>query len=403
MRTLGCPGSDDVRRVDLRVRLADRSLRQTNPVLGVVAQLIDLAEQRLTASQMLDLAGSQPVRRRFRFDDDDIAQIEDWIVESGIRWGLDASHRSEYKLDGVPAGTWRAGLQRVLLGVAMSESGRRLYGRVLPVDDVESGAIDLAGRYAELVDRVGSSLEALRGPRASLAGRKRSRRRRRAHRHQRSRVLAALRAAPDARRHRRRGGRGADRIRIGLSEVRALLHHGSPRPTRANFRTGHLTVCTLVPMRSVPTGSCVCSGSTTVRSRASRPAMAMTAARGPATPSRRIVRRRWTAFFAAKQHLAASAAGVAVADVRRIEQQVIAVAGRLARERIVVEPEQTHDPMGDRAHRHERADGQMAGAEVRPRRAAGVAGGASSARTSDSSDSGSSRRRARRRCRRTPR
>ena len=24
------------------------------------------------------------------------------------------------------------------------------------------------------------------------------------------------------------------------------------RPTRANFRTGHLTVCTLVPMRSVP-------------------------------------------------------------------------------------------------------------------------------------------------------
>jgi exodeoxyribonuclease V gamma subunit len=28
---------------DLRVRLADRSLRQTNPVLGVVAQLLDLA------------------------------------------------------------------------------------------------------------------------------------------------------------------------------------------------------------------------------------------------------------------------------------------------------------------------------------------------------------------------
>ncbi len=24
------------------------------------------------------------------------------------------------------------------------------------------------------------------------------------------------------------------------------------RPTRANFRTGHLTICTLVPMRSVP-------------------------------------------------------------------------------------------------------------------------------------------------------
>jgi exodeoxyribonuclease V gamma subunit len=48
-------------------------------------------------------------------------------------------------------------------------------------------------------------------------------------------------------------GGAAERIRIGLSEIRALLRHRlAGRPTRANFRTGHLTVCTLVPMRSVP-------------------------------------------------------------------------------------------------------------------------------------------------------
>ena len=246
--------AEDLRRVDLRVRLADRSLRQTNPVLGVVAQLIDLAEQRLTASQMLDLAGSEPVRARFRFDDDDIARIQDWIVESGIRWGLDASHRGEYKLEAIPAGTWRTGLQRVLLGVAMSGSGRELYGRVLPVDDVESGAIDLAGRFAEFVDRVGVALEALRGPN-TVAG-----------------WADALAQAADAltatshrdswQRQELRGmladivaeaGGAAERIRIGLSEIRALLRHRlAGRPTRANFRTGHLTVCTLVPMRSVP-------------------------------------------------------------------------------------------------------------------------------------------------------
>ncbi|MGH2886747.1 MAG: exodeoxyribonuclease V subunit gamma, partial [Solirubrobacteraceae bacterium] len=52
-------GDRDVARTrvpDLRVRLADRSLRQTNPVLGVVAQVLDLAGGRLTASQVLDLA-----------------------------------------------------------------------------------------------------------------------------------------------------------------------------------------------------------------------------------------------------------------------------------------------------------------------------------------------------------
>ena len=51
---------------DLHVRLADRSLRQTNPVLGVVATLLELASGRVTASQVLDLADREPVRRRFR-------------------------------------------------------------------------------------------------------------------------------------------------------------------------------------------------------------------------------------------------------------------------------------------------------------------------------------------------
>ena len=37
------------------------------------------------------------------------------------------------------------------------------------------------------------------------------------------------------------------------ADVRALLADRlRGRPTRANFRTGHLTICTLVPMRSVP-------------------------------------------------------------------------------------------------------------------------------------------------------
>ena len=75
---------------DLRVRLADRSIRQTNPVLGVVARLLELVDERLTASQVLDLADREPVRRRFGFDDDDLARAEEWVRASGVRWGLDA-------------------------------------------------------------------------------------------------------------------------------------------------------------------------------------------------------------------------------------------------------------------------------------------------------------------------
>ena len=88
------PGAAE--RTDLHVRLADRSLRQTNPVLGVVAELLELADGRLTASQVLDLAGRAPVRRRFRLDDDDLARIAQWAADE--RRALGARRRAARRL-----------------------------------------------------------------------------------------------------------------------------------------------------------------------------------------------------------------------------------------------------------------------------------------------------------------
>ncbi len=246
----------DVRPPDLRVRLADRSLRQTNPVLGVVAQLIELAGQRLTASQVLDLADREPVRRRFRLDDDDLTRMQDWVADSGIRWGLDAAHRAPFKLQALSAGTWRAGLDRLLTGVAMTEDDHRLFAGVLPLDDVDSGAIDLVGRFAEFVDRLQTSLDALSTPQTVDSW---------------TTTIAVAADALTATTQREAWQRSelqrllddvvtdatvdgtVNPTSIALPEVRSLLAERlQGRPTRANFRTGHLTICTLVPMRSVP-------------------------------------------------------------------------------------------------------------------------------------------------------
>jgi exodeoxyribonuclease V gamma subunit len=257
----GEPGGDgaeeaagaDPRPPDLRVRLADRALRQTNPVLGVVARLLELASRRLTASEVLDLVDREPVRRRFRLDDDDLERIERWVAESGIRWGLDGDHRGPYALRGLEAGTWRKGLDRLLVGVTMTEDEqRRFAGQVLPLDDVDSGAIELAGRFAELVDRLQRALDGFAHPQPMADW---------------ARALAAAAdalTAPAPRDAWQRGElqrllddavaeAGAHAAELALPEVRALLAERlQGRPTRANFRTGHLTVCTLHPMRSVP-------------------------------------------------------------------------------------------------------------------------------------------------------
>ncbi|MCW2999864.1 MAG: recC [Solirubrobacterales bacterium] len=250
------PADDDTPDVpvppDLRVRLADRALRQTNPVLGTIGRLLELADQRLTASQVLDLADREPVRRRLQLDDDDLARLEDWIAATGIRWGLDAGHRAPFKLARIDANTWRAGLDRVLLGVTMTEDDQRLVGGVLPFDDVESGAIDLAGRFAEFIDRLQATVDHFATP------------------HTVADWAAELAAAADlltATSPRDAWQRAAlDRLLadlvgeargstspIALPELRDLLAERlAGRPTRTNFRTGHLTFCTLAPMRSVP-------------------------------------------------------------------------------------------------------------------------------------------------------
>ncbi|CAN5276246.1 exodeoxyribonuclease V subunit gamma [soil metagenome] len=232
---------------------ADRSLRQTNPVLGAVAELIALVDARLTASQVLRFAALVPARRRFGFDDDDLERIADWIGVTGTRWGLDADHRAPYDLAAVDAGTWDAGLQRLLLGVAMSEDDQRLVGGTPPLDDVDSGDIDLAGRFAELVGRLGDAVRSLTDPRpvaewtaaidraadrlldTPLADAWQ--------RTQLDRLLADVQQESG----------NASGARLRLAEVRDLLADRlAGQPSRAAFRTGDLTMCTLVPMRSVP-------------------------------------------------------------------------------------------------------------------------------------------------------
>ena len=236
----------------LRVRLADRALTQTNPLLGVAAQLLDLAGGRTTASQVLDLAQAPPVRRRFAFTDDDLDAITAWVRESGIRWGLDQEHRAPYGVDFIQ-NTWQFGVDRVLVGVALSDDSQGWLGTTLPLDDVGSNRVELAGRFAELVDRLSMATDGLTGTRpladwlSALAGGvaalTKVDRNDQWQTGQVQRELAQVVA--DA------GARGDTPMR--LSDVRSLLGaHLAGRPTRANFRTGGLTVATLVPMRSVP-------------------------------------------------------------------------------------------------------------------------------------------------------
>jgi exodeoxyribonuclease V gamma subunit len=236
----------------LRVRLADRSPIQTNPLLGVAAQLLALAAGRVTASEVLNLAQAPPVRARFEFTDDDLEAITRWVRQANIRWGLDQEHRRPYHVDFVH-NTWRFGIDRILAGVAMSDDSNAWIDATLPLDDVSSNRVQLAGQFAEFVARLRHVLDSLSGTRQltewlgsliegiALLTRVRDADEWQTGQMQREFAQTVAQA----------GSRAGTALR--LPDIRALLSHRlAGRPTRANFRTGTLTVCTMVPMRSVP-------------------------------------------------------------------------------------------------------------------------------------------------------
>lgn len=154
----------------------------------------------------------------------------------------------------VPTGTWAWGLDRLLLGATMSEDGLPLVGGVLPVDDVNSGDVDLVGRLAELVTRLqqvrdamqaqhpvqewvtilGNALADLMDVRGADAW-------------QVPNALGAIAGLTD------NAAGYSKALTLSLADIRWLLAELlRGRPTRSNFRSGDLTVCGLAPMRSVP-------------------------------------------------------------------------------------------------------------------------------------------------------
>jgi len=238
----------------LRVRLADRSLGQLNPVLATLVRLLELADARVTRSALLDLAAAAPVATRFRLGEDDLERLHELLPQTGVRWGLDAAHRARFGMAGFAQNTWAAGLDRLLLGVAMDESDARFIGTVLPLDDVASDDVGLVGRLAELLSRVRGLSDACASPKTlpdwltlcrevveQLTDVRPADRWQHAH------------AYGELARLEERAGDAALRSTLSLTEVRALLADAfRGRAGRANFRTGTLTVASLLPMRAVP-------------------------------------------------------------------------------------------------------------------------------------------------------
>ncbi len=150
----------------LRYQVVRSSPREDDPLLDAVVAALDLIAGRADVVATLDLFARAPVRRRHGLDDDALATIASWAAGAQIRWGLDGGHLARH---GAPAKlattTWRAGLDRMLVALAVPGDDRTLGpGGVAPYEPAASDA-PLVGRLADLVDLLAAFASRARSPR----------------------------------------------------------------------------------------------------------------------------------------------------------------------------------------------------------------------------------------------
>ncbi|MFT4108989.1 exodeoxyribonuclease V subunit gamma, partial [Propionicimonas sp.] len=236
-----------------RVQLADRTLTQVNPMVTLLLELLRLPDGRAEASALLELCAHPAVAQRFGFTTESRSRLVELVERAGIRWGLSGAQRTAFGLGSFPQNTWFAGLQRMLLGVAIGESDLVSAGTVLPLDDIESSDVELIGGLTELVGRLSRLFAEVSSP-APIAGWA-----------QRCReALAGLVELPPTQewqlsdlwaglaRLAERGGAAAEHPIDRHTAARAIEHEFETSPARGAFGNGSLVVAGLTSLRHVP-------------------------------------------------------------------------------------------------------------------------------------------------------
>ena len=235
-------------------RIADRGLRAESSAVDAFLALLEAATGRMTASAVLDVLGREPVRARFEIDEAEVTTIQRWITDVNVRWGIDAEHRKSQGQPPFKETTWRFGLDRLFLGYAMPGDDRLLFRDTLPFDDIEGSGAELLGRFADFCEAL-FALQRRLAASSPIAGWHESL----------VKALDRLVKEPDEE------AGGLQKIRdilrtlaedasaggfeeaVPVDVVRSRLRAKLEEPGGGSaFLAGGVTVCALLPMRSIP-------------------------------------------------------------------------------------------------------------------------------------------------------
>jgi len=233
---------------DIPHSVADRTVRKENKYFDSFLQYLDLFSGRFGWSELLSVLEKPEVRRRFELSASDIEMIRYWVVDSGIRWGLSEEQRINDGLGSFDLGSWRNGLERMLMGVAIDTNSS--VDGILPYTEIEGSSGDVLGALCQFIDLVEESYVLFQEPGtlADWSERLRS-------------ICSDLlidNAQPDLLALNRLFSELSEELYsfhgelVSFTVIKSWLESTADSGSTAGFLTGNLMFCSMLPMRSIP-------------------------------------------------------------------------------------------------------------------------------------------------------
>ncbi|MEO7714011.1 MAG: exodeoxyribonuclease V subunit gamma [Gemmatimonadaceae bacterium] len=236
-------------------RIADRPIVQESRIADAALRLLRLVGARWTAAEVIEILDLPAVQRAAGIPDGATGQIIRWIEETHIRWGRDGAMRREiFGLPAVEVNSWRAGIDRLLMGYATGRTDE-LVADVLPYAGDTVGDPATLGAFAQFTDRLFDTLTDWRNPRPlaewSVALRSAFTELLATEDEDEERELESVLAAVDALATMETEGHCMRALELPV--VRDWLEQAlDDDAITSGFLSGGMTVCALKPMRLVP-------------------------------------------------------------------------------------------------------------------------------------------------------
>lgn len=136
--------------------IADRSAKDSDPLIAAFSELLTLPDSRFQVSQLLSFLRLPAVANKFSINAEDCEKITLWLDQATVHWGLDQTHKTKLLGEHVSNSfTWQQGLSRLLRGFAFSDSDS-LYQEQLLLSAVEGDDALLLGQLMLFIEQLQS-------------------------------------------------------------------------------------------------------------------------------------------------------------------------------------------------------------------------------------------------------